>query len=310
MKCRYLFPVVSKIRLSQPIRMGFPGTTVELKLSDTGMVNLLSVTVDAADPATWPSIQPSREPGIRWSLDTGGAASDEVMANVHTLESLLALFGLESVIFHAASLQWVPETPEESTTLAMTAFALNSQPVPDSEYELIPPDLMARAIAAAPTAHHLEVPLGFYRKGVNDLHEGRYIAAFYQFYFLVETLFAHGKHRSAAVKQEFKRARPLTQAIANVLRPEETQAFGPVRRQLLFERHYLCRSVEETIDYWVELRGFLHHHSLGRPTTWHPRGDERYEIDAYVIGRVAFEIAYGLAAPLILDRPAPKTTGS
>jgi hypothetical protein len=147
--------------------------------------------------------------------------------------------------------------------------------------------------------HALEVPLSFCRKGLWDLKERRFIEAFYDFYFMLETLFAQGHSRTKVVKELFKGSPTLRAAVERALNAYERE---PKTAELkrAFRQKYHRRSVDQVIDHLVNLRGFLHHHSLGTPGIWHPEGHSEYEIDALVIGRVAFELGFALAAPYVL----------
>jgi hypothetical protein len=44
-------------------------------------------------------------------------------------------------------------------------------------------------------------------------------------------------------------------------------------------------------DYLVEVRGFIHHHTMRRRGIWHPERQEEFEFDAFVLQHIAFGIA-------------------
>ena len=46
--------------------------------------------------------------------------------------------------------------------------------------------------------------------------------------------------------------------------------------------------MREILKKIVELRGFLHHHTLKRKDIWHPEDHNKYETDAHFFQAVAF----------------------
>jgi len=48
------------------------------------------------------------------------------------------------------------------------------------------------------------------------------------------------------------------------------------------------------IEKLVELRGFLHHHTLKRKGIWKPEWQETYELDALVFQGVAYNVVFGI----------------
>jgi hypothetical protein len=126
--------------------------------------------------------------------------------------------------------------------------------------------------------------------------------------FMLETLFAQGKSKSDAVKEEFKKSDALRGAIERVLsKPDEWLSIEPdpsgaVER---FAKRYCSKDVDSIIDELVELRGFLHHHSKKRQDAWHPDDHRRFACEAILLARVAQDLAVELGKVAMF---APETT--
>ncbi len=299
MKCRYSFPVFGLLRLAGNAPIVTPDRRVEFTLGKDQVVTGISVTVDAGGPENWPTIRPSSRPGVKADFNLNEPRYAEITLDLRVLEGFLALYGLERIDFEAASAEWLPESEEESAQLKILSFSRGLEAIDARNLEPLPLDLVARAVLASSRAHHLEVPLCFYRKGFRDLRERRFIEAFYHFYFMIETLYAQGRSGTKEVKKVLKRSEKLCATIAQALQAEQGNAMTQ-ELHFAFEQKYLGRSVYQVIDHFVELRGLLHHHAARKQGIWHPERHSDYEIDARVIGRVAMELAFALSAPFVL----------
>jgi len=58
---------------------------------------------------------------------------------------------------------------------------------------------------------------------------------------------------------------------------------------------------DRLIDYMVDLRGFLHHHTSKRKNMWHPSRQGAYNVDALMFGHVALKIFVGLLFKYVDD---------
>ena len=55
--------------------------------------------------------------------------------------------------------------------------------------------------------------MSFWREGSNDFEEGHFINAFYNFYFVLEGMYADGKFKTDPVVAEFKKSAELRQSL-------------------------------------------------------------------------------------------------
>jgi hypothetical protein len=193
--------------------------------------------------------------------------------------------------------EWLPESDGEREQLGLHKFAMKSEPLPDSTISSAPFDLIARAVIAADAASAIELPLAFFRRGMNDVYDRNYIEAIYDFFFFIETMFGEGKFKRASLREAFVRTAPLCEAIQiAVADPGPMISSTPALRQG-FAVRYEHKSIGEIIDFILDLRGHLHHHNNRR--RWHPDAQQGYEVDALVLQRVTLHLAFDLARPYL-----------
>jgi hypothetical protein len=122
----------------------------------------------------------------------------------------------------------------------------------------------------------------------------------------LETVYGEGKSKNARIQETFKQNPKLLEIIRHVL--SDPLHLAPVLQDHsmneAFTAAYARQSPEKIIDHIVELRGFLHHHSIRRPGIWHPEDDKRFKIDAFVLERVAFETVFEIARPHVFSDAA------
>ena len=156
-----------------------------------------------------------------------------------------------------------------------------------------PFSVVKRSVMAATETLAWEVPLGFYRKGTNDYQDRKYIDAIHDFYFLLETLFANGKTKNYQVVEEFKKSQSLVAFAAQVLKEGEQAIVRRGTRTIVldeFKQKLSNKTPEQYLEHIVNLRGFLHHHSLGHKRIWNPASEHEYEMDAILLSYLCFKI--------------------
>lgn len=159
--------------------------------------------------------------------------------------------------------------------------------------------LLARSIIAADSATDIEIPLTFFRRGMLDLYNHDYIEAIYDFYFVLETLFADGKFKTAAVLKAFRNSNQLCSSVKRALTDPGPILTGNKRSHEDFKRKYGRISVDQALEGIVEVRGHLHHHTSKRRDTWHPDDQRHFECDALFLQTVTYNIVFELAEPYL-----------
>lgn len=125
----------------------------------------------------------------------------------------------------------------------------------------------------------------------------------YDFYFVLETVYGDGKTKNYQVKQALQESAELCQLVQATLSDEFLLATMASEPELVesFEKNYRNRSAQEVLSHLVEPRGFLHHHTRRGPGIWHPEDHSRFELDALVLERLAFAVAFKLMEPHVFS---------
>ncbi len=300
MKCRYRFRVHGRIRPSINVPVPCRGWTYELETFE-GLVTDVVVVVPLPRREDWPLIQRDPVPGVKAQIQPKTPHLPFIQRELRALQGLLALFGLHSIDLDDPEIEWLPESEEERAELYLFSFKRRAEPLSDDHIPRLPLDLMARSIIASDAATDIEVPLNFFRRGMLDVYDRNYIEAIYDFYFVLETLFADGKFKKAAVLEAFRSSDQLRSSVELALADPGTMLIRDRSTREDFRRVYSTLSVEQALEKIVELRGHLHHHTQKRRNTWHPDEQRRFECDALFLQAVAYNVVFKLAEPYLWD---------
>ena len=204
------------------------------------------------------------------------------------------MIGVKSIDFDNAEESWLPDSVEEKEELQLYGVTRSIVEKPVQEWPFTGFDLVARAFLAAPRGREIETALSFFRKGRLDVLESRYIEAVLDFLFMVESLYAGGKFKSAQVEEKYLNT-PELQAMISVAVSDDTlrhNVSGDSRIRSAYERDYAGKGSADITRHIVGLRGFLHHHTSSRPGMWHPDDHVRYGADAYFLQQLCSAIGF------------------
>jgi hypothetical protein len=301
MKCVYRFPVrwIVQVEGIQPFL--HEGWQYDF-ISENGRIKQIQVTVPVRESDQLPELVPNLQVKNTLNLITNEPSCSELlMKTLRTLEGFLSIYGLEKIALEDTEITWIPETDEEKRQLKVTHFSfIFSKPA--SINLRAPFSVISRSIVASKRTLDWDIPLSFFRKGRNDFWERRYIDAIYNFYFLLETLFGNGKTKNAQIAAEFKKSKELITFVSIVLKEGEQGLLRRGGRSSLlavFRKTYSNKSPEQFLEAIVELRGFLHHHTVHNKRIWHPAKEYDYEVDALLLQDLCFKICSARVESLI-----------
>lgn len=298
MKCKYRFPVKGKIRLTENVPIPCRGWTVYLETT-AGFLSHVAVTVPLPNRTDWPTVEQNPSPGVKLHINPKTPHLPFVQRELRSLQGLLSLFGLESIDFESAEFEWMPESEQEGLDLALPSFKTCRKRLPDDEILPISFDIVARSVIAADAATEIEVPLNFFRRGMIDVFERNYIDAVYDFYFVIETVFAAGKFKKAATLEEFRNSELLRSCVQRALSVPSPMLATERDTLEQFRRAYGALSVDQALEKIFDLRGYLHHHTVKRRDTWHPDEQRAFETDALFLQAVTFNVVFKMAEPYL-----------
>lgn len=297
MRVKYRCPVAGVVRLQRyfPIKANL--FTFEFETDVDGKLTHISAVAFVTDRSMWPTIKPSKEPGIVVQINLTSPFHPIARKDLRTAEGILSLVGIRSIDFDKAEESWLPDTPEEKLELQLYGVTRSTIETPVCEWPFTSFDLLARAFLAAHKGREIETALSFFRKGRLDVLEARYIEAVFDFLFMIESLYAAGKFKSAQAEEQFLNAEDLQAMIAATVMDSTLRqnVAGDKRIAASFARDYLDKSAKSITQHLVKLRGFLHHHTASRPGIWHPDDHVRYGGDAYFLQHLCMSIGFHIS---------------
>jgi hypothetical protein len=300
MRVKYRCRVTANVRLqfTFPVKADF--FTFEFETDSDGRLTHVAAIAPVPDRSMWPTIKPSATPGIAGDINITSPFHPIARRDIRTAEGLLSLIGIKTIDFENAEESWLPDSPEEQDALQLFAFSRSTVEKPVHEWPYTGFDLVARAFLAAPKGRDIETALSFFRKGRIDVVEARYIEAVVDFLFMIESLYADGKFKSAQVENKYLNTPELQSMIADSVVDQTLRhnVSGDIRVKSAFERDYVGKSPAQITRHIVELRGFLHHHTSARPEIWHPDDHVRYGADAYFLQQLCLSVGFAIADPI------------
>lgn len=304
MKIQYRIPVVGHLRLDECYPLSVDGREFNFELNADKVLTHFIVIVKAPKSAL-PCVQFNPSDGVVAAIDPGPLATpdEDVERLVRTVEGLLAIYGVDLIDISATETKWLAETQAEAASLQLLGLTFSKQLPKPTDFPVIDFAFAAQPVVAAASLVDYEVALNFNRKGKLNLGEERYIDAIYDFYFVFESMYANGQFKSFAVKQAFSKAAALQEAVGVVIEDKEFESFvkNSLAFKARFEKTYARKSPVEITNHFVDLRGFLHHHTGKRPDIWHPAKQREYRLDAQYMAQVSLVLLQSLTGPSIFS---------
>jgi hypothetical protein len=283
MKCRYRFKINGNLRLAEIKPVQVRHMVYEFE-AHNGLVKAVRITTTISRDE-WPQYGPDN------TLNPNNHRMVFLVIELRGLETILSLFGLISIDKDSFEIEYIPENEDEKKALPVTRLQLDYNKVTPPPDFTLDHDLLSAAVAASVHAElgNLTFPLSFFRKGRISMSEERFIGAYYDFYFLLETLYGNGKTKNDAVQAAFKKSTEIREAVEQFLAfSKEVYPSGETRKSLMTK--FNGYSVDTLVEYIVKQRGFFHHHTARKQNIWHPAHEEKYENDALMIQAIAFHV--------------------
>jgi len=130
---------------------------------------------------------------------------------------------------------------------------------------------------------------------------GNYIEAYYDFYFVLETLYGSGKTKNSAIEKEFLSSKELMSAISAVKCDSELIKGIKATQREEFVEKYKDKPVDDIIRKLISLRGFLHHQNPKHPDAWTPDNQERCHLDSIFLMHVTYSVIWNVVDKYIYD---------
>tara|TARA_R110000751_G_scaffold18344_2_gene55951 strand:- start:672 stop:1601 length:930 start_codon:yes stop_codon:yes gene_type:complete len=283
---KYKFKIESGVRVDRVFPLSVDQYVINFEIKNEEIV-----AIEILEPTDLTQISKvTSEAGKIKNIDVRGVDPNKFRSHLKLAEGLLSVFGIRSIDVDGCVVTWIPANEEESKLLELYEFGFGLIG-PDENKEKIPFSLVAQAVIAGFDNKCYEVSLSFYRKGKNDMAVREYVDAFYDFYFVLETLFGDGKTKNAQIEKNLLSSKKVSLAIGEA--KKQSHLIELVSKEIVSPFDYMNSSPEEIIKHIVLRRGFLHHHNPRHPRAWSPDLQKEFHLDAAFIMSVAHHIIWG-----------------
>jgi hypothetical protein len=292
---KYTYPIVGDVFMPEHWPFDIGSYRVEWTVS-AGKAKAITVSFRTSNLSGLPTITPSTEAGIKANIHFGLDPHREDVENfLRTASGLIRLFASAAIEFEHPTIEWVPENQEERAQVQMSSWTSGEGDRPEALP--VPFDIVSRCFIAAKELSDQEVPLSFLSKGKDEMAGGRYIEAFYNLFFFLETQFAAGYSNPKHVLERFRSVEAMGLAIADTRAGLASDAKRSSRLARLLEM-----DDDKILEHLVETRGRLHHHApKGPASTWHPTRQQELEAEAKLLLHLASSLAMARNVPQLYN---------
>ncbi|MQC26770.1 MAG: hypothetical protein DWG76_04885 [Chloroflexi bacterium] len=202
-----------------------------------------------------------------FKLTIGGdkEVHDNLIRKLQSLESQMSIGtdgALAKVFWENPVVEYITESEEDAKDFLVTKSSIpRFPPFPCPETKLSP-DRLQNLVSRLATFEDLDLPIAFWREGLNEMRGQRFISAFYNFYYVIEGFCAKGKSSKKSVLNEFNKSAALKRAVTFALEKAlESQSHkDPLRKMFGLVNTEL--NTEGALEFLYEIRGMLHHISF------------------------------------------------
>jgi hypothetical protein len=253
--------------------------------TENALAKAISITSSISEDE-WPRYERNNK-----TLHLNNHGMTFIEMEIRGLQNILSLFGDVEIDTENWEISFIPESDDEKLVLPVTRFKQETSRRAPVIIANLDHDTLTKAVAASLYAELFTInfPLSFFRKGRRSMKEGQFIGAFYEFYFVLETLYGNGKTKNYAIESEFKKSHLLRTAARDALEFSEAN-FADQKIRTEFVKKFQGLDEDSLIHYLVERRGFLHHHTARNRNAWHPAHEKDFEIDALIIQGITLQV--------------------
>jgi len=291
MKLRIKCDVQSDVILQRRLEVKTEDRNFAFDIGSDGTWNCLTVYADIKNPSK-----------VRWGAEDvqGPRASDQapfnivgtfedgiadcVIEDIQTLESALSIYvPLRQINWRYPETEVIFEEGDERTLGHLGAVSVSrAKPAPSNVTE----KAFVSIVGIGLKAQSLTVMASFWREGENDWIAGKFINAFFNYYFVLEGLYANRKTKNTQVEEEMlKSSELLTQIEHFNTGNHPIQHLNQLAKMLKVTE---IPTSEQLVNLLVSTRGRLHHFQNNpKREQGSPFVHDRYEGIAYLARQLA-----------------------
>ncbi len=290
----FTYPVRSNIRLSAPEEIKEGDNLIEFIPDDKGRISYIRITVPAIPrkPPRDPEIPIERQAPDIMQPTIDPQASQQIESYIQTIEALADTFVGQFVVNRTEwKMEWCIDSEDKVQSIkgpsTISAF-YDTKREEDVELDM---KSFRKLILERDIFEDLIVPMIFSNHGFRDISEHRLITAYYNFFFVLEVLFAPGYSSPPKVENKFLSSAELKEAVDAVRSEYDKDILTANKLRRLLEKAHCEVTTEGIIKFFVKTRGKLHHANLPTsPTHWLPIHADRFSDEVDLLDRVVKKV--------------------
>ncbi len=256
--------VKGKIKIEKKIEVMEGGKTYILLPDSKGFLSSVKIVVKLSKSNRFGSRLEPGEGKVAAVLTIEGDPEQyqTLIQEFQELESVLSFESggcLKSIDWAAPTVEMIPESDDEKAHIAVHAYHFKKEYAP--KIVVLTEEQFGRTIRSKHHYSELIIPKAFFREGINEFEQRRYINAFYNFYFVLEDLFGMGKTKNKQVASAFKSSKEFLDYVkwAKGHLDKDKRHCANIERACTEEN--VTYDTDGLIDLLLKLRGNLHHYS-------------------------------------------------
>lgn len=291
MKLKIKCDVQSEVILQRRLEFKADDMTYAFEIDSNGVWNSITVLADMKDPSKnrWGMepvegpLAPSQAPfKVVGSFEPG--LFDSVVANLQSLESALSLYmPLREIGWLYPETEVIFEEGEEKTLGHLGAVKVNRGKIPPRK---VAEHMFVILVGIGLRAHDITVLASFWREGESNWVSGKFINAFFNYYFVLEGLYGNKKTKNKQIGAEMLRSPGLIAQIETFNKGQH-----PLQHLQQLAKMLNVTDVptpQDLIGLLVSTRGKLHHFQNNpHREQGSPLVHDKYEGVAYLARQLA-----------------------
>jgi hypothetical protein len=214
MKLKIKCGVRSEVILQRRLEFKADDKTYTFEIDSNGVWNSITVLANMKDPSKnrWgvESVEGPLAPNQAPFKLVGGfepGLLDCVIADLQSLESALSLYmPLREISWRYPEAEVIFEEGEERTLGHLGAVKVNRGKIPHAK---VAECMFVALVGVGLKAHDITVVASFWREGESDWVSGKFINAFFNYYFILEGLYGNKKTKNKQIEAEMLKSRGL-----------------------------------------------------------------------------------------------------
>lgn len=239
MRCMYTFELVGALRPERLLAFELDDFRFEFGVDkDSGEVRelMISFSVHANDVATYSD---SSNDKIKAHINLSQPRWERVVEMVHHISGMWGIWGLQDVLVNEATTTFIPESDKDKLAITVNNFKVKRARQPFlGDLPRLKPEYVVMPIITAVKMKNHDVRLSFYRRALQDVLNGEYIEAFYDYYFMLESTYGEGKTKNTHIQKKFLESELLSSTIEETVLSKQYKYSLPAELRSRYQVDY------------------------------------------------------------------------